>query len=32
MTGQSFRVSNMPGLGIWQDCEYARFTKGTEYV
>ena len=25
-------VLNMPGLGIWQGCEYARITQGSEYA
>ena len=25
-------VLNMPGLGIWQGCEYARVTEGAEYA
>ena len=25
-------VLNMPGLRIWQGCEYARVTKGVEYA
>ena len=25
-------VLNMPGLGIWQGCEYARVTKSAEYA
>ena len=25
-------VLNMPGLRIWQDCEWARVTKGAEYA
>ena len=25
-------VLNMPGLGIWQGCEYAGFIQGSEYA
>ena len=25
-------VLNMPGLGIWHRCKYARVTQGAEYV
>ena len=26
------KVLNMPGLRLWQGCEYARVTQGAEYA